>query len=65
MEQKKEEHLSNYQDHLKKMTADEMIEFLQKEKEFWETVAIEEKYRLSGNNENIGEDTTREKTYHI
>lgn len=71
IEKKKEEHWSSYQEHLKEMTADEMLEFLQKEKEFWEAVATQEKYRFSERNETTGEDTvgqkgtTGEKTYHI
>ncbi len=52
LQNKKEKHLVINNDRFKKMTTEERLEFLKKEKEFWEQVAIEEKYQSEG------EDTT-------
>ncbi len=73
IEKKKLDHLSNYQDIFCQLTTEERLEFLKKEKEFWEQVAIQEKYQ------DVGGDTTgqvgigqvnvstenQEKVYHI
>ena len=52
LEKQKEKHLENYSEVFKQMTVGEKLAFLNQEKEFWEQVAIEEKYQ------NEGEDTT-------
>jgi len=54
LEQKKEEHLDNHTESFKQMTVEEKLAFLNQEKEFWESVAIQEKYQ------NEGEDTTEQ-----
>ena len=45
IEEKKEEHLTNHQESFREMTTEEKLTFLEKEKEFWQQVAIQEKYR--------------------
>lgn len=48
IEEKKEEHLLNFQNTFKEMSTEEKIKFLNQEREFWEQMAIQEKY---GNSE--------------
>lgn len=45
IEEKKKEHLTNHQESFREMTTEEKLTFLEKEKEFWQQVAIQEKYR--------------------
>lgn len=47
LEEKKEEHLSNFQNAFKEMSTKEKINFLNQEREFWEQMAIQEKYENS------------------
>ena len=42
---KKEEHISDVENNIKKLSIKEKIEFLQRESEFWNLVTIEEKYK--------------------
>lgn len=44
IEEKKCEHVTNLPDEVKKMSAQEKLAYLESEKEFWEQVAIQEKY---------------------
>lgn len=44
IEEKKKEHLTNLPDQVKKMSTQEKLTYLGQEKEFWEQVAIQEKY---------------------
>jgi len=45
IENTKEEHLSNFNENFRKMTTQERLELLNKEKEFWEQVYIQEQYQ--------------------
>lgn len=44
IEEKKEEHLTNLPDEVREMSTKEKLAYLEQEKEFWEQVAIQEKY---------------------
>lgn len=44
IEKKKEEHLTNLPDEVRKMSTNEKLAYLDQEKEFWEQVAVQEKY---------------------
>lgn len=44
IEEKKEEHLTNLPDEVRKMSTNEKLAYLDQEKEFWEQVAVQEKY---------------------
>lgn len=48
IEQKKEEHLSCYQDEFSQMTTEEKLQVLNQERFFWEQVAIQEQYQSIG-----------------
>lgn len=61
----KEEHLENYGESMREISVEERLELLKREKEFWEQVAIQEKYQETGE-ETIGQTSTKEeKVYHI
>lgn len=62
----KEEHLENYGESMKEISVEERLKLLKREKEFWEQVAIQEKYQETGE-ETIGQTSTKkeEKVYHI
>ncbi len=62
----KEEHLENYGESMREISVEERLELLKREKEFWEQVAIQEKYQGTGE-ETIGQTSTKkeEKVYHI
>lgn len=73
IESQKEDHLTTHKESFREMTTEEKLAFLNQEKAFWEQVAIEEKYK------DTGEDTTcqaeigqvkistedKDKVYHI
>lgn len=60
IEEKKFEHLRNLPDNVKEMSTDEKLAYLEQEKEFWEQVAIQEKYQ----NIDKEQETQIKKVYH-
>ncbi len=70
MDVEKEEHLSNLTEQFRQMTTEEKLEYLNRERAFWEQVALQEKYQETGEDRTgqIGIEqgqSSAEKTYHI
>lgn len=73
IETKKEEHLDRYKNDFGTMTTEEKLSFLEQEREFWEQVAIQEKYsdinedenELVSSNQKNPLTKPKEKNYHI
>ena len=70
MDVEKEEHLSNLTEQFHQMTTEEKLEYLNRERAFWEQVALQEKYQETGEDRTgqIGIEqgqSSAEKTYHI
>lgn len=54
IEKEKEEHLSNLPSNVKEMSTEDKLAYLEHEREFWEKVAIQEKYGNIGDSKEIG-----------